>query len=82
VIQWLEEIESIIHRSGCAANQTVIYVAGLFQGAALTWWNSVVSAKGRASLEAMTWPEFKELVLKKFCPWNEIQKFNMNYMDW
>jgi hypothetical protein len=57
----------------------VIYVAGLFQGATLTWWNSIVSARGRDSLESMTWPEFKELVLKEFCPRNEIQKLEQEF---
>jgi hypothetical protein len=57
----------------------VIYVAGLFQGVALTWWNSVISARGRDSLEAMSWPEFKELVVKKFYPRNEIQKLEQEF---
>jgi hypothetical protein len=79
VIQWLEELESIIQRSGCAANQNVIYVAGLFRGSALTWWNSIVHARGCDGLEYMSWPEFKELVLNKFCLRNEIQKLEQEF---
>jgi hypothetical protein len=57
----------------------VIYVAGLFREATLTWWNSVVSATGRDSLESMAWAELKELVLKMFCPRNEIQNLEQEF---
>jgi hypothetical protein len=70
VIQWIAEIESVVQRSGCTASQTVMYVAGMFLGPVLTWWNSIVYARGRDYLESMTWADFKKLVIKKFCPSN------------
>jgi hypothetical protein len=59
----------------------VIYVAGMFQGLTLTWWNSIVFARGRDSLESMTWANFRELVIKKFCPSNEIQKLEQEFWE-
>jgi hypothetical protein len=66
VIQWVESVEAVIRRSGCAPNQIVTYVTGMFQGPALTWWNSVVAARGADAVDEMLWTDFKEILFKKF----------------
>jgi hypothetical protein len=79
VIQWIESVEVVIRRSGCAPNQAVTYVTGMFQGPALTWWNSVVSARGTDAVDEMLWTDFKDLLLKKFCPRIETQKLEQEF---
>jgi hypothetical protein len=74
VIQWIESVEAVIRRSGCAPNQVVTYVIGMFQGPDLTWWNTIVYARSTDVVDKMPWTEFKELMLMKFYPRNEIQK--------
>ncbi|KAD7117272.1 hypothetical protein E3N88_04540 [Mikania micrantha] len=39
---------------------------------ALTWWNTQVQARGREAVEAMTWEELKALLIKEYCPKNEM----------
>jgi hypothetical protein len=51
----------------------------MFQGPALTWCNSVVSARGTDDVDEMPWTEFKELMFKKYCPRNEIQKLEQEF---
>ncbi|GJR12344.1 putative reverse transcriptase domain-containing protein [Tanacetum coccineum] len=43
---------------------------------ALTWWNTQVQARGREAAMAMTWNEFKALLVEEFCPSNEMEKFH------
>jgi hypothetical protein len=49
------------------------------QGPTLTWWNSIVSARGTDAVDEMPWTEFKELMIKKFCPRNKIQKLEQEF---
>jgi hypothetical protein len=79
VIQWIESVEAVIRRSGCAPNQVVTFTTRMFQGPALTCWNTIVSARGTDAVDEMPWTEFKELMLKKFCPRNEIQKLEQEF---
>jgi hypothetical protein len=75
----MESIKSVIRISGCAPNQAVTYTTRMFQGPALTWWNSIVSARGTDAVDEMQWTEFKELMIKKFCPRHEIQKLEQKF---
>jgi hypothetical protein len=51
----------------------------MFQGPALSRWNSIVSAGGTDVVDEMQWTEFKELMIKKFCSRNEIQKLEQEF---
>ncbi|GKE31998.1 reverse transcriptase domain-containing protein, partial [Tanacetum coccineum] len=71
---WIEKMESVQDMSGYRDNQKVKYIAGLFIGKALTWWNSQIHIQGREAALGMSWEDFKTLTREEFCPSNEMQK--------
>ncbi|GKC96611.1 putative reverse transcriptase domain-containing protein, partial [Tanacetum coccineum] len=72
--RWIEKMENVIDNSGCAENQKVKYVASSFVNKALTWWNTQVQARGREAAIGKSWDDFKALLVKEFCPSNEMEK--------
>ncbi|KAD2393178.1 hypothetical protein E3N88_40155 [Mikania micrantha] len=74
ILKWIEKMESVISISDCLDNQKVKYATCSFQNKALTWWNTQVQARGREAVEAMTWEELKAILIKEYCPKNEMQK--------
>ncbi|GJT89266.1 putative reverse transcriptase domain-containing protein [Tanacetum coccineum] len=48
---------------------------------ALTWWNTQVQAKGREAAMAMTWNDFKALMVEEFCPSNEMEKLENEFWN-
>jgi hypothetical protein len=79
IIKWIERMESIIRISECKDESVVRYATCSFQDIALTWWNSEVQTRGWEAIDQMTWEELKTLMLKKFCPANEIQKMEVEF---
>ncbi|GJS95281.1 reverse transcriptase domain-containing protein [Tanacetum coccineum] len=77
--RWIEKMKSVQDMSGCGANQKVKYIAGLFIGKTLTWWNTQVQTRGREAAVGMTWEDFKDLMIKEFCPNNEMQKLKTEF---
>ncbi|GJT97019.1 reverse transcriptase domain-containing protein [Tanacetum coccineum] len=49
-------------------NQKVKYIAGLFIGKALTWWNSLIHTQSREAAVGMSQEDFKTLTKEEFCP--------------
>ncbi|KAD4982134.1 hypothetical protein E3N88_18805 [Mikania micrantha] len=74
ILKWIEKMESVISISDCLDNQKVKYATRSFQNKALTWWNTQVQARGREAVEAVTWEELKAILVKEYCPKNEMQK--------
>ncbi|GJY24248.1 putative reverse transcriptase domain-containing protein [Tanacetum coccineum] len=66
--QWIEKMESVMDISGCVNNQKVKYAASSLINNALTWWNTQIQARGCEAALAMTWEEFKALLVEEFCP--------------
>ncbi|GJU72848.1 hypothetical protein Tco_1264253 [Tanacetum coccineum] len=64
--RWIKKMENVIDNSGCAENQKVRYAASLLVNKALTWWNTQVQARGREAAMAMTWNDFKALMVEEF----------------
>ncbi|GJZ26927.1 reverse transcriptase domain-containing protein [Tanacetum coccineum] len=79
--RWIEKMESVIHNSGCLANQRVKYAASSFISKALTWWNTQVQSKGQDAANAMAWDDFKALLMTNFCPSNEIEKLEGEFWN-
>ncbi|XP_076897141.1 uncharacterized protein LOC143550368 [Bidens hawaiensis] len=46
----------------------------MFKGEALEWWNTLTGIKGRENLYNLDWATFKAMILKKFCPINEMDQ--------
>ncbi|GJZ58963.1 putative reverse transcriptase domain-containing protein [Tanacetum coccineum] len=79
--RWVEKMENVIYNIGCAENQKVRYAASSLVNKALTWWNTQVQARGREAAMAMTWNDFKALMVEEFCPSNEIEKLENEFWN-
>ncbi|GJU30208.1 reverse transcriptase domain-containing protein [Tanacetum coccineum] len=71
---WIKRMETVIGNSGFAENQKVRYVASSLVNKALTWWNTQVQARGRKAKNAISWNDFKALLVEEFCPSNEMER--------
>ncbi|GJT41119.1 reverse transcriptase domain-containing protein [Tanacetum coccineum] len=74
LLTWFESIESVLHITKCLAESQVEFAAGMLQGRALTWWNTLVQTRGRAAAIAQSWDDFKKLMMEEYCPDDEVQK--------
>ncbi|GKD80883.1 reverse transcriptase domain-containing protein [Tanacetum coccineum] len=81
LLSWIEGMESKLHISKCSDNNKVEYAACLLQGRALTWWNTQVQTRGREAALRLTWEEFKNLLLKEYCPKSEVQKLELEFWN-
>ncbi|GKE07835.1 reverse transcriptase domain-containing protein [Tanacetum coccineum] len=79
--RWIEKMENMIDNSGCAENQKVRYAASSLVNKALTWWNTQVQARGCEAAMAMTWNDFKALMVEEFCPSNEMEKLENEFWN-
>ncbi|GKD76658.1 putative reverse transcriptase domain-containing protein, partial [Tanacetum coccineum] len=61
-------MENVIDNSGCAENQKVRYATISLVNKAWTWWNTKCQARGRVAAMALSWDDFKALMVKEFCP--------------
>ncbi|XP_076930035.1 uncharacterized protein LOC143594660 [Bidens hawaiensis] len=73
-LRWLEEMESIVIISKCSEMEKIQYTSQMFKGDSLEWWNTLIEVKGRESLYNLESREFKEMILRRFCPINEIDQ--------
>ncbi|GKE67754.1 putative reverse transcriptase domain-containing protein, partial [Tanacetum coccineum] len=74
LIRWFEKLESVFQVSKVADGDNVKYAACTMLDGALTWWNSYVSTLGIDAANAISWSEFKLMLIKKYCPQSEVQK--------
>ncbi|GJY53953.1 reverse transcriptase domain-containing protein [Tanacetum coccineum] len=79
--RWIEKMETVIDNSGCAENQKVKYVASSLVNKALTWWNTQVQARGREAANAMSWNDFKALLVEEFCLSNEMERLENEFWN-
>ncbi|GKD50944.1 reverse transcriptase domain-containing protein [Tanacetum coccineum] len=75
--QWLENMESVFHISGCAIDNQVKFATCTLLGAALTWWNGHVRTLGHDAAYAMTWGTLKKKFTDKYCPKGKIKKLKI-----
>ncbi|KAJ0610183.1 putative nucleotidyltransferase, Ribonuclease H [Helianthus annuus] len=80
-ITWLDEMDTIVDISGCAARDVVKYVSQSFKGEALAWWRALVQASGKSALYKMTWEEFIALIKENYCPQHEVEKIEADFVS-
>ena len=66
--RWIEKLETVFRISGCNDDDRVKYASFTFMDAALTWWNNYMKSANMDVAYAMPWEDFKELVIRKYCP--------------
>ncbi|GJX76242.1 putative reverse transcriptase domain-containing protein [Tanacetum coccineum] len=66
--------KSVFLRSNCTKDCKVKFANGTLTKEALSWWNSFAQPIGIEEAYKITWSEFKTLLIKKYCPRNEVKK--------
>ncbi|GJT52899.1 reverse transcriptase domain-containing protein [Tanacetum coccineum] len=79
--RWIKKMENVIDNSGCAKNQKVRYATSSLVNKALTWWNTQCQARGRVAAMALSWDDFKALMVEEFCPSNEMEKLENEFWN-
>ncbi|GJX80438.1 putative reverse transcriptase domain-containing protein [Tanacetum coccineum] len=79
LLTWFESTESMLHITKCPAESQVEFAASMLQGHALTWWNTLVQTRGWAAAIAQPWEDFKKLLMKEYCPDDEIQMLESEF---
>ncbi|GJR63883.1 putative reverse transcriptase domain-containing protein [Tanacetum coccineum] len=77
----IEKMENVIDNSECAENQKVRYATSSLVNKALTWWNTQCQARGRVAAMAISWNDFKALMVEEFCPSNEMEKLENKFWN-
>ncbi|GKC70628.1 putative reverse transcriptase domain-containing protein [Tanacetum coccineum] len=72
--RWFEKMEIVFHISNCPEKYQVKYASCTLLNSALTWWNSHKRTIRNEVAYAMSWAELMKLMIKVYCPRNEIQK--------
>ncbi|KAI3668750.1 hypothetical protein L1987_88233 [Smallanthus sonchifolius] len=80
-LEWIERMSAVINISECRPDQAVKYVAHSFTNEALGWWRNIQRTKSPNALARMTWEELKKLVIQKFCPQNEIDRVENEFLN-
>jgi hypothetical protein len=78
-LQWIEEMESILDISNCSDELKVKYASHSLKGEALSWWNMVLQTRGRDAVSRLKWEEFKNILVEKYCPYNEVEKIEAEF---
>ncbi|GKF05318.1 reverse transcriptase domain-containing protein [Tanacetum coccineum] len=74
LIRWFERTKSVFLHSNCTEDCKVKFATGTLTEEALSWWNSFAQPIGIEESYKITWSEFKKLLIKKYCPQNEVKK--------
>ena len=75
------ELKELFTVSGCAQNAKVKFSTFTLKDEALTWWNNYRKSVGDEVAYAMTWEQFKDLLIKTYCPRNEIKKLEIEFWN-
>ena len=79
--RWIEKLETVFRISSCKDEDRVKYASFTFKDAALTWWNNYMKSASMDVAYAMPWNDFKELVVKKYCPRAEVKKLEIEFWN-
>ncbi|KAI3704127.1 hypothetical protein L1987_74341 [Smallanthus sonchifolius] len=79
--EWIERMNAVINISECRPDQAVIYVAHSFTNEALGWWRNIQRTKSPNAIARMTWEDLKKLIIQKFCPQNEIDRVENEFLN-
>ncbi|GJU89233.1 reverse transcriptase domain-containing protein [Tanacetum coccineum] len=72
--RWFDKLELVFQVSKVEDGDNVKYAACTMLDGVLTWWNSYVRTLGIDATNAIPWSEFKQMLIKKYCPRSEVQK--------
>ncbi|KAI3762520.1 hypothetical protein L1987_52950 [Smallanthus sonchifolius] len=79
-LEWIERMNAVINISECRPDQAVKCVAHSFTNEALSWWRNIQRTKSPNAINRMTWDDLKKLVIQNFCPQNEIDRVENEFL--
>ncbi|KAI3775976.1 hypothetical protein L1987_45736 [Smallanthus sonchifolius] len=77
---WVIRMEAAIRLSEYRADRVVKFAPNSLREEASHWWEGVRQAKGDETVDALMWTDLKTLVIKNFCPRNEIEKVEREFL--
>ncbi|GKE15715.1 reverse transcriptase domain-containing protein, partial [Tanacetum coccineum] len=81
LIRWFERTKSVFLDSNYTEDCKVKFATGTLTEEALSWWNSFGQPIRIEEAYKITWSEFKTLLIKKYCPRNEIKKMEDEFYN-
>ncbi|GJX46104.1 reverse transcriptase domain-containing protein [Tanacetum coccineum] len=81
LIRWFKRTESVFSRCNCTKDCKVKFATGTLTEEALSRWNSLAQPIGIEEAYKITWSEFKKLLIKKYCPQNEVKKMEDEFYN-
>ncbi|GJX03756.1 putative reverse transcriptase domain-containing protein [Tanacetum coccineum] len=81
LIRWFERTELVFSRSNCTEDCKVKFTTSTLTEEALSWWNSFAQPIGIKEAYKITWSEFKQLLIKKYCPRTEVKKMEDEFYN-
>ncbi|KAI3743346.1 hypothetical protein L1987_61053 [Smallanthus sonchifolius] len=73
-------MNGVINISECRDDQEVKFAAHSFTNEALSWWRSIERIKSSTEMKKMKWDDMKKLLITKFCPQNEIDRVEREFL--
>ena len=80
-MRWMEKTESVFTVSNCEQNAKVKHAMFTLKDEALTWWNNYRRSVGSEVAYAMTWEQFKALLIKTYCLRNEVKNLEIEFWN-
>ncbi|GJW31090.1 hypothetical protein Tco_0051122 [Tanacetum coccineum] len=81
LIRWFERTESVFLRSNCTQDCKVKFTTGTLTEEALSLWNLFSRPIGIDEAYKIPWYEFKNLLIKKYCPRTEVKKMEDEFYN-
>ncbi|GKF31183.1 reverse transcriptase domain-containing protein, partial [Tanacetum coccineum] len=81
LIRWFERTESVSSRSNCTEDCKVKFATGTLSEEALSWSNSFAQPIGIEEAYKISWSEFKELLIKKYCLRTKVKKLEDEFYN-
>ncbi|GKC17079.1 reverse transcriptase domain-containing protein, partial [Tanacetum coccineum] len=81
LIHWFKRTESVFLCSNYTEDRKVKFTTGTLTEEAFLWWNSFAQSIGIDETYKITWSEFKQLLIKKYCPRTEIKKIGDEFYN-
>nr|GEX86719.1 reverse transcriptase domain-containing protein [Tanacetum cinerariifolium] len=81
LIHWFQRTESVYSCSNCTEDCKVKFATGTLTEEALSWWTLFTQPIGIKEAYKITWTEFKNLLIKKYCPRTEVKKMEDEFYN-
>ncbi|XP_076925546.1 uncharacterized protein LOC143588429 [Bidens hawaiensis] len=79
IIRWIEKMDSLMKISDFTPLERIKYGVCSFRDEALECWNSIIQNLEEDAAYRLTSEELKEMLLKEYCPRNELQKIEYEF---